>query len=70
MGVETGIALKRLASLIAEKIGEKCGHIIALLRVRISSAFIRASLVCLRDNRKLRFVPFYLQPDVEARIDA
>jgi hypothetical protein len=62
MGVETGIALKRLASLIAEKTGEKYCHIISLLRVRISFALIRASLVCLRGSRKLRSVTFDSQP--------
>ena len=76
MGVETCIALKRLASLIAEKTGEKYCQIISLLRVRISFALIRASLVCLRGSRKLRSATFDSQhppSDVilhEIRMDA
>jgi hypothetical protein len=51
VGPETSAALRKLASMVAEKRGENYSHTIALLRLRISFALIRSSLVCLRGTR-------------------
>ena len=62
MGHETTTALRRLASLVAEKQKEDYGQTIALLRVRLNFALLRASLVCLRGTRLRRLVdPYGLQ---------
>lgn len=51
MGPETSSAIKKLASMVAEKRNEQYSHTISLLRMRISFALIRASLICLRGTR-------------------
>jgi hypothetical protein len=50
-GEESKAALKKLASMIAEKRHENYSHTIALLRMRISFALIRSSIICLRGTR-------------------
>jgi hypothetical protein len=51
MGPETSSAIRKLASMVAEKRNEQYSHTISLLRMRISFALIRASLICLRGTR-------------------
>ena len=55
-GKETNIALKRLGTLLAEKQQEQYSHSIGLLRLKLSFALIRSSLVCLRGSRRLRTI--------------
>ncbi len=43
--------------MVAEKKKAENSHIIALLRLRISFARIRSSLVCLRSSRRLKATP-------------
>jgi hypothetical protein len=50
-GEETSAALKKLASMVAEKRKENYSHTIALLRMRLAFSLIRASIVCLRGTR-------------------
>jgi hypothetical protein len=52
VGRETSAALRKLASMVAEKRGENYSHTIALLRLRISFALIRSTLICLRGTRR------------------
>ena len=51
MCAEMQIALKFLASLLAEKRGEKYCDVMRLLRCRFAFAMARSALVCLRGSR-------------------
>jgi hypothetical protein len=51
MGAEAASTLRKLASMVAEKRHETYSNTIALLRMRISIALLRASIVCLRGTR-------------------
>jgi hypothetical protein len=51
MGLETGAAPRKLASLVAEKRHEPYQQTITLLRMRLHFALLRASFVCLRGTR-------------------
>ncbi len=51
MGQEASTALNKLASMLADKRKEDYSHTITLLRMRISFALIRTSIVCLRGTR-------------------
>ena len=53
MGKHAAALYKRIASLIAEKTGEKYGVVMASIRCRISFALVRASIMCLRGSRQL-----------------
>jgi len=55
-GVETGMALRKLASMLAEKRNESYGPTMNLLRTRLSFAIVRASIVCLRGTRTPRSI--------------
>ncbi len=54
MGVETAAAIKKLASMIAEKRNELYSHTIALLRLRINFALLKTAIVCLRGTGSKR----------------
>ncbi len=43
--------------MVAEKMRAEYSHLIALLRLKISFALIRSSLVCLRGSRRLKATP-------------
>jgi hypothetical protein len=62
-GIETQMAIKKLASRLAEKRGENYNQTITLLRMRLSFALIRASSVCLRGTRiRLSTMPLLSSP--------
>lgn len=73
MGLETGAALRKLASMAAEKRHEPYHHTISLLRMRLHFALLRASFVCLRGTRtRHNAFPNYIPADVvlhELRVD-
>ena len=52
MGLETGTAMKKLASDIANKRGEKYSAVKGLLSCRLSFCLIRAAIACLRGTRR------------------
>ena len=65
MGKETALAMKQLATRLAEKRKEKYNHTITLLRLRISFEIQRSALVCLRGSRRKRFpLPNAMPSDV------
>lgn len=51
MGPEMHMALKHLASMLAEKRGERYADVMSLLRCRFAFAIARSALVCLRGSR-------------------
>lgn len=53
-GPEMDIALKHLASCLAEKNNENYSHVLGNLRARFAFCMIRSALVCLRGSRSLR----------------
>lgn len=54
MGAEMTIAMKHLASLLAEKRKEPYSKVAGLMRCRFSFAVMRSALICLRGSRDLR----------------
>jgi hypothetical protein len=48
---ETNSALRKLASMVAERRREHYGQTIALLRMRLHITLLRASIICLRGSR-------------------
>jgi hypothetical protein len=65
MGQETTQAIKKLATMLAEKRKEKYNHTITLLRLRISFGILRSALVCLRGSRRKRLpLPNAMPSDV------
>jgi hypothetical protein len=57
MGEEATQAVKKLASMLAEKRHETYSYTLGLLRARITFALIRAAGVCLRGTRRRRRYP-------------
>ena len=53
MGPETNCYHKSLAEKISKKTGERFYDIIRLIRLKLSSLVLRASLLCLRGSRTL-----------------
>ena len=51
MGKHANAFYKRIASLLADKIGETYGFVIAWIRCKLSFALLRANVVCLRGSR-------------------
>ena len=65
MGPETSSALKRLASMAAEKRHEPYHQAITLLRMRLHFSLLRASFVCLRGTRsRPQAAPRHIPADV------
>jgi hypothetical protein len=54
MGLEAKRAIKKLASMLAEKRKESYSHTLGLLRARLVFALIRSAGVCLRGTRRRR----------------
>jgi hypothetical protein len=75
VGQEAAAAIRKLASLLAEKRRENYSHTIALLRLRICFALLRSSFVCLRGTRVRRTTAPYSHAPADAvmhelRLDA
>ena len=73
-GTAASAFLKRLASLLSQKMGASYSSTIGWLRCRLSFALLRCSILCLRGCRSkgLREIPELSQPDVavsDARVD-
>jgi hypothetical protein len=63
MGPETTVAVKALATLLAEKRKERYSHTMGLLRCRIAFSLMRAATTCLRGTRCRRV---HVQSDTPA----
>ena len=50
MAPEATVAMKRLASLVAEKKKETCSQVMGWIRCRISFSLLQSSLLCLRGS--------------------
>ena len=53
MGKHATALYKRIASILADKTGEKYNAVVASIRCRISFALLRSSIMCLRGSRRL-----------------
>ena len=54
MGKETSQAVKKLATMVAEKRGEPYAITMGLLRCRLALSLIRSAIICFRGTRKCR----------------
>ena len=53
MGKHATALYKRIASILAEKTGEKYSAVMAAIRCRISFALLRSTIMCLKGSRRL-----------------